>query len=89
METAALPLVKASLGISTTVRDTFLTAIIKGIKQELQDEKGIVLDEENSSHLMFIVDYSAWRYKFKNDPMPRNLQKRLHDIYIHSGGGSE
>ena len=86
--TLILGLVKAKLGISTTVRDTYLQAIIDGVIKELEDEKGLVLDSTNSYHLLFIVDYATWRYesKDKEGAMPRHLQFRLHNLVIHVGG---
>jgi hypothetical protein len=87
MVAQALALIKAKLGISTTIRDIFLTAIINGILKELEDTHGIIIDEENASHLMFVVDYSEYRYSNKDNPiMPRHLQFRLHNLLIHSGG---
>jgi len=82
-----LSLVKARLGISTTVRDTYLTAIVQGVITELADEKGLVLDGANSYHLMFVVDYVTWRYqnRDKDSGMPRHLQYRLHNLFIHVG----
>jgi len=84
-----LQLVKERLGIRTNVRDTYLTAIINGVVKELEDEKGLVLDGANPYHLIFIVDYSAWRYQNvdKQEGMPRHLQFRLHNLIIHTGGG--
>lgn len=81
-----LELVKARLGISTTVRDAYLTAIIGGVIKELEDEKGIELDETNACHLMFVVDYSTWRYQNRDSDgsMPRHLQFRLHNLIIHA-----
>ncbi|QOR34439.1 hypothetical protein IMX26_13200 [Clostridium sp. 'deep sea'] len=89
-EAQILTLVKAGLSISTTVRDTYLQAIISGVVKELEDEKGLVLDSANPYHLMFIVDYSIWRYKNKDShiSMPRHLQFRLHNLIIHVGGTS-
>ena len=85
-----LGLVKSKLGISTTVRDTYLQAIINGVVKELEDEQGLVLDGANSYHLLFVVDYVEWRYssKDKEGGMPRHLQFRLHNLVIHVGGGT-
>ena len=85
-----LDLVKARLGITTAVRDTYLTAIINGIIKELEDEKGLVLDGANPYHLMFVVDFATWRYQNRDSPegMPRHLQYRLHNLMIHAGGGA-
>lgn len=84
----ALDLVKARLGISSTVRDMYLQAIIDGIESELTNIQGLVLDDTDPSHLMFIVDLATWRYQNKDsmNGMPRHLQFRLHNLVI--GGGS-
>lgn len=90
MDTATiLELIKARIGISSDVRDTYLLAIIESVIAELGDEKGIVLDRENMNHIMFIVDYSTWRYQNRDGDKgtPRNLQFRLHNLFIHNGGG--
>ncbi|WP_456282880.1 hypothetical protein [Bacillus sp. JZ34] len=86
-----LQLVKARLGISMAVRDTYLAAIIDGVIKELTDEKGIILQDDNANHLMFVVDYSAWRYQNKDSTgaLPRHLQFRLHNLFIHNGGGAD
>ena len=55
-------LIKARLGISTTVRDAYLFAIVDGLVHELKTIQGITLDEGNPAHLMFIVDYAEYRY---------------------------
>lgn len=80
----ALNLVKARLGISTSVRDEYLTAIIAGVISELENEKGLVLSDASPHHLMFVVDLSTWRYQNKGmmEGMPRHLQFRLHNLVI-------
>jgi len=82
-----LGLVKERLAIRTAVRDTYLEVIAKSVVTELEDEKGLVLDAANSYHLMFCVDYAAWRYQSRDDSgaMPRHLQYRLHNLMIHAG----
>ena len=86
-----LQLVKARLGISSTVRDTYLTAIIEGVITELEDAQGLVLDDANPYHLMFVVDYSTWRYQNRDSEgaMPRHLQFRLHNLMIHANKESD
>lgn len=83
-------LVKERLGIKTDVRDTYLTVIVDGVIEELEDEKGLVLDGANPYHLMFVVDYATWRYQSRDESgaMPRHLQFRLHNMIIHAGGGA-
>lgn len=90
-EHGALDLIKARLGITSTVRDTYLTAIINGVAKELEDEKGLVLDGANPYHLMFVVDFATWRYQNRDtmEAMPRHLQFRLHNLVISGGGASD
>lgn len=87
MDTAQiLSLVKERLGIRTAVRDTYLTAIVQGVVKELEDEKGLTLDQTNMYHLMFCVDYATWRYQSRDESgaMPRHLQFRLHNLMVHA-----
>ena len=93
-----LQLVKERLGITTVVRDTYLTAIINGIIKELEDAQGLVLDDANPYHLMFVVDYATWRYQSVIEPshipgrlplpMPRHLQFRLHNLIVEQKAGA-
>ncbi|MFE1630748.1 hypothetical protein ACFLFF_28805 [Brevibacillus reuszeri] len=87
--TTAVELVKERLGIRTAVRDTYLKAIVEGVIKELEDEKGVALDDANSYHLLFICDYATWRYQSRDSSgaMPRHLQFRLHNLMIHAGKG--
>lgn len=84
-----LQLVKDRIGIRSTARDSYITAIIEGVIQELEDEKGLVLESANSYHLLFVVDYVTWRYQSRDSEgsFPRHLQFRLHNLIIHTGGG--
>lgn len=85
-----LALVKARLGLTSGVRDTYLEAIIRGIVSELETEKGLELDVSSPHHLMFIVDLATWRYQSRDEPgaMPRHLQYRLHNLLISAGTGA-
>lgn len=89
--TTILDLIKARLGISTDIRDAYLSAIIESVIKELEDEKGIILDPDNMNHTMFIVDYSVWRYQSRDSAgeIPKHLQWRLRNLYIHNGGGRD
>ena len=84
--TVVLGVVKERLGLRTAVRDVYLSAIIDGVVKELEDEKGLVLDGTNPYHLMFVVDYSSWRYQSRDSDtgLPRHLQFRLHNLIIHT-----
>lgn len=85
MNTATiLDLIKARVGISSNIRDTYLLAIIESVIKELEDEKGINLQPDNMNHVMFIVDYSTWRYQNRDSEkgLPENLYWRLRNLYI-------
>jgi hypothetical protein len=86
-----LELVKARQGLTSPVRDTYLASIIEGVVTELKEEKGLVLDGANPYHLMFVVDYSTWRYQNRDSSgaMPRHLQFRLHNLMLHNAGVAE
>ena len=88
--TTILPLVKERLGIRSEVRDTYLSAIINGVVKELEDEKGLVLEDTNPCHLLFVVDYATWRYQSRDSDgaMPRHLKFRMHNLIIHNGGAT-
>ncbi|WP_226085650.1 hypothetical protein [Mesobacillus sp. S13] len=82
-----LSLVKDRLGIRSTVRDTYITAIIKGIAKELEVVKGLTLDVANEDHhLMFVVDLATWRYQNRDsmEGTPRHLQFRLNELYVQA-----
>ena len=85
-----MALVKERLGIRTTVRDTYLTAIVQSVVKELEDEKGLKLEADNSYHLLFCVDYATWRYQSRDESgaMPRHLQYRMHNLLLHVGAKS-
>lgn len=91
MDEQALILVKARLGISTNVRDSYLQEIVKGVIAELTEEKGLSLKSDSSYHLMFIVDYVTWRYQNRDNSgaMPRHLQFRLHNLMVHEHVGGD
>ena len=99
MDTANIvSLIKARLGITSNVRDIYITAIADAVVKELEDEKGIALEPDNANHLLFCVDYATWMYQNKSTvdimkyqsgsvggAMPRYLQYRLHNLMIHNG----
>ena len=82
-----LQLVKSRLGISSNVRDEYLLAIIYGVMLELSEEQGVILDDTNPYHQLFISDYVTWRYQNRDSEgaMPRHLQFRLHNFIISAG----
>lgn len=98
--TTALELAKARIGITTTIRDALFENAVESVVEELEKEKGIVVDYDSPLHLDFVKDYAVWRYQSVNStetiftnhtlPMPRHLQFRLHNLIIksHAKGGA-
>lgn len=83
MNTQILELLKVNLGIMTDKRNEYLLSIIDSVISELESEQGIIIDNNDDLHIMFIVDFSAWRYRSRGeDVMPRNLQFRLHNLVL-------
>ncbi|EMF0137009.1 phage head-tail connector protein [Enterococcus hirae] len=83
MNTQTLELLKVNLGIMTDKRNEYLLSIIDSVISELESEQGIIIDNNDDLHIMFIVDYSAWRYRSRGEGvMPRNLQFRLHNLVL-------
>ena len=86
-EDKILSLVKAILGYKSNVRDELLKVIIQSVIDELEIQKRIKLDFDNAEHLMFIVDYSCFRYENKGaGTLPRNLEYRLRNLMVKCGG---
>lgn len=83
-----LNLVKAQIGLTTNSRDEYLKSIIAGCKNELLNVQGIKIDESKPDDLMFLVDYSAWRYESKDSDagMPERLHWRLRNLYVQKAG---
>lgn len=81
-----LELVKARVGISSSIRDSYLKNIIKSVTDELENEKGLSIDLDSPRILMFVVDLSDWRYRNRDshEGMPRHLQFRLHNLIVSS-----
>ena len=83
MNTQVLELLKVNLGIMTDKRNEYLLSIIDSVISELESEQGIIIDNNDDLHIMFIVNYSAWRYRSRGEGvMPRNLQFRLHNLVL-------
>ena len=86
-EDKILGLVKATLGYKSSVRDELLKVIVKSIIDELETQKRITLNYDNSEHIMFVVDYAVFRYENKGGgTIPRNLEYRLRNLIIKYGG---
>lgn len=85
---AILLLVKGRLGMTSTARDGYITAMIDGILSELEEVQGLTLSSDRPDHIMFVVDYTHYRYINPDGTvkMPRNLQFRLHNLIIKKAG---
>lgn len=81
-----LELVKARIGITSATRDEYLAKIVDGVKAELEKQQGLSIDLDRPDVLMFLVDFSTWRYQNRDsmEGMPRHLQFRLHNLVISS-----
>lgn len=81
-------LVKADIGMMSASRDEFFDKLIEGIVSELTEEKGIILDENNANHQMFIADYASWKFQNRdsNAGMPNYLRLRMRNLFLHSRG---
>lgn len=80
----ALRLIKAQLGISSEVRDEYLTAIVKGVSSELEEINGIHINMEDEVHLMYVVDLSCHRYENRDaKTLPENLKRRLYNLILN------
>lgn len=83
-----LPLLKVNIGIASTNRDDYLKAIVNSVIDELENTYGIELFENDNNQIMFIVDYSSWKYRNRGEGViPRNIQFRLHNLVIQNRGG--
>lgn len=84
-----LALLKANVGITSTVRDDYLTQRLNATKSELQT-KGINVSSKDSNAFLFWVDYTAWQYRNRGEGiMPRNLQYRMRNLIINSAKGGD
>lgn len=81
-----LELVKARIGLTSTVRDRYLIAIIEGVMGELEDEEGLVLDGTSPHHLIFVADLACWRYENRGQAghTPEHLRYRRRKLFFKS-----
>lgn len=87
MNEKVLPLLKARLGISTTMRDTLLNAMVEGIISDCKNTHGVEL-QETPDHIMFVLDWATWKYNHPEDGItPRSIQYRLKNLIIMKEAG--
>ncbi len=77
-----ISLLKIKLGISSSVQDIRLKHLIEGVLSEMERIKGIEIDMDDPLHTDFITDYSEYRFKYVNAPMPVHLKIRYNQIFL-------
>lgn len=77
-----LDMLKLNIGITSTRQDPRLRSILEGLKQELKDRQGIVIDISRIDHALFLLDYATYRYSNQKDPMPDHLKWRMRNLYV-------
>lgn len=82
-----LELLKLDLGFKHTARDMYLNKLLPSVEKELI-RKGLVLDIEQDDDQMLVVDYAAWLYRNRQEyqPLPRNIQIRIHNRAMQKAG---
>lgn len=80
--TQIVGLLKLKLGIATTVQDERLTHLVEAIMDEMEIEKGIVLNLDSQRHTSFITDYAEYRYRNVGEDMPRYLMHRYYSLFL-------
>lgn len=89
MNEKVLQLLRARLGISTSVRDSLLSALIDGIISDCKNTHGITLTENQPEHIIFVLDWATWKYQHPEDgTTPRSIQHRLKNLIIKKAAGT-
>lgn len=80
----AVDLVKQRVGLANGVQDTYIRAIVESVVGELEKVQGLDIDLTDMSQLMFVVDYSAYRYSNRDDTgaMPDFIKFRLKNLFV-------
>lgn len=82
-----LLIVKANLGLTTDLRDKYLTSIIQAARGELS-LKGVDPEGQEEAYRLsydqYLADYSAWAYRTRGgtETMPKYLRLKLNDLII-------
>lgn len=79
-----LTLIKQRLGITSTVRDAYLLAIIESSLSNLENLRGVSLRLDRPDHMFFIVAYTVWVYQSKDSSgdMPKHLRYDLNNLIL-------
>ena len=78
-----LKLLKLDLGIKSTARDEYYTAVLQSNAKVLE-KSGVKLDLSKSEDAMLLSDYCAWiiRHKETGEEMPKYLERRINNRKI-------
>jgi hypothetical protein len=79
-----MSLCKQRLGIMSDVKDDSIEARILASILALAKERNITVDPENTSQMMFLVDFACYQYTSLNNTgaMPIDLRYRLNNLFI-------
>lgn len=74
----ALKLFKLDLGINGNQKDDYFMVFLEATQKDLES-RAIHLDLSSIDDTMLLVDYSAWKYRNRNEDtqMPTNIELRL------------
>lgn len=76
-----LELVKAKLGITSTVRDAVLTSIIEGVQNDFLNIFGL----DTNVYQDLASELVVWRYEGRSEQgeLPKHLHRRLREAQLH------
>lgn len=76
-----LELVKAKLGITSTVRDAVLTSIIGGVQSDFSNIFGLDVTQYQDLASELVV----WRYEGRDEQgdIPKHLHRRIREAQLH------
>ena len=71
------------------MRDEYFNELISSCNAELK-RKGITIDVNNSEDIMLLSDFSAWRYRKRNEdaPLPNNIRYRIINRQMRERAGN-
>lgn len=80
-----LQILKAKLGITSNIRDTYLQQIINGIEKDLIG-KGINIHKDTERVNLLIVDMAYKNYR--DEEYSKNIEMRIKDLIVRDQYGS-
>lgn len=85
-----LNLLKLDLGIKSTARDDYYTAVLQSNANELES-RGVKLDLAKEEDILLLSDYSAWliRHRETGEDIPKNIKLRIDNRKIRARANSD